>query len=172
MCYLNVLSSRLPKPVDVEVADGKLIPITNSYTGCSIEIDGSRFPITLLPMCTAGFDIVLGIDWLSENHAEILCSKKHIKIPLPNGSFVMAHVDSCKEGLNFISVLKARKRLKKGCESYLAYVHDAKNEKKTLDNVKVVSEYPGMFPYELPGMPPDRQVEFKIDLVPGATPIV
>ena len=44
-------------------------------------------------------------------------------------------------------------------------------EAKSLEEVLVVNEYPDVFPEELPGMPPDRDIEFVIDLVPGTAPI-
>ena len=70
-----------------------------------------------------------------------------------------------------ISMLKARRCLGKGCPGYLAYVIDAKKEKLDVKDVPIVCEYPEVFPEDLSGLPPDRQVEFKIDLVPGAAPI-
>ncbi|KAI3678050.1 hypothetical protein L6452_37329 [Arctium lappa] len=70
-----------------------------------------------------------------------------------------------------ISSLKARKFLAKGYPSYLAYVVDAKKEKKLVEDVKVVQDYPGVFSEDLPGLPPERQVEFQIDLNPGTAPI-
>ena len=48
---------------------------------------------------------------------------------------------------------------------------DAKKEKKVMQNILVVCDYPEVFPEDLPGLPPDRQVEFRIDLLPGTTPI-
>jgi hypothetical protein len=44
-------------------------------------------------------------------------------------------------------------------------------EAKSIEDVPVVREYPNVFPEELPGMPPDRDVEFVIDLIPGTSPI-
>ena len=70
-----------------------------------------------------------------------------------------------------ISMRKARRCLGKGCPGYLAYVIDAKKEKLDVKDVSIVCEYPEVFPEDLTGLPPDRQVEFKIDLVPGAAPI-
>ncbi|KAI3706808.1 hypothetical protein L6452_24787 [Arctium lappa] len=67
-------------------------------------------------------------------------------------------------------MVKAQKCLSKGCLSFLAYVIDAKLEKKKLEDVKVVREFPDVFPDDFPSLPPDRQVEFKIDLTPGAAP--
>ncbi|KAI3729489.1 hypothetical protein L6452_18149 [Arctium lappa] len=68
-------------------------------------------------------------------------------------------------------MIKAKRCLVKGCMGFLAYVIDAKKEKKGLESVPVVSEYPEVFPEDLTTLPPDRQVEFRIDLVPGAAPI-
>ena len=67
--------------------------------------------------------------------------------------------------------MKATKALSKGCESFVAYVIDAKKEEKSLANIPVVCDYPEVFPDDLPGLPPVREVEFRIELVPGATPI-
>ncbi|XP_071708392.1 uncharacterized protein [Rutidosis leptorrhynchoides] len=67
--------------------------------------------------------------------------------------------------------LKAKKSLSKGFESFLAYVVDGKKEKKALVDIPVVSEFPEVFPDELSGLPPVREVEYKIELVPGATPV-
>ncbi|KAJ9564288.1 hypothetical protein OSB04_000254 [Centaurea solstitialis] len=60
-----------------------------------------------------------------------------------------------------------------GGHSFLAYVVDSREEarKRTVAEVPVVSEYPDVFPNDLPGVPPERQVEFRIDLVPGAATI-
>ncbi|KAJ9538901.1 hypothetical protein OSB04_031634 [Centaurea solstitialis] len=69
------------------------------------------------------------------------------------------------------TMAKARKHVLRGGRSYLAYVIDSRVEprKKTVADVPVVSEYPDVFPDNLPGIPPERQVEFRIELVPGAT---
>ncbi|KAG8500640.1 hypothetical protein CXB51_002642 [Gossypium anomalum] len=65
----------------------------------------------------------------------------------------------------------AQKYVRKGCEPYLAYVLDSKESEKRLESVPVVCEYSDVFPEELPGLPPVREVEFGIELVPGTTPI-
>ncbi|XP_071740780.1 uncharacterized protein [Rutidosis leptorrhynchoides] len=70
-----------------------------------------------------------------------------------------------------ISMMKAKKSLAKGCESFLAYVIDAKKEKKTISDILVVSDFPEVFPDELPGLPLVREVEYKIELMSGTTPI-
>ncbi|KAI3734989.1 hypothetical protein L6452_14472 [Arctium lappa] len=124
-----------------------------------------------MPMVIGGFDVVIGMDWLSNNHAEILCSKKLIRIPISDTESVTVYGERRKGNIAIISMVKARKCLSKGCSPFLAYVIDVKLEKKKLEDVEVVNEFPDVFPDDLPGLPPDRQVKFKIDLTPWATPI-
>ena len=83
----------------------------------------------------------------------------------------MIYREKGKKATPVISFLKARKCLTKGCSSYLAYVVDAKLEKKGVTDVDVVREFPDVFLEDLPGLQPERQVEFHIDLTPRATPI-
>ena len=76
-----------------------------------------------------------------------------------------------KQQKEFLSVMQAKKLLKQGCEAYLAYVVDTKREVPKMEEVPVVNEYPDVFPEELPGLPPDRQIEFTIELAPGTEPV-
>nr|GFC14668.1 reverse transcriptase domain-containing protein [Tanacetum cinerariifolium] len=68
-----------------------------------------------------------------------------------------------------------QKYIQKGCQVYLAQVTskkaEDKSEEKRLEDVPIIREFPKVFPENLPGLPPARQVEFQIDLVPGATPV-
>ena len=67
--------------------------------------------------------------------------------------------------------MKARRMVEKGCSSYLAYVRDSSAEVPSMDSILVVCEFPEVFPADLLGMPPDRDIDFCIDLVPGTQPI-
>ncbi|GKC29057.1 putative reverse transcriptase domain-containing protein [Tanacetum coccineum] len=77
--------------------------------------------------------------------------------------------------LNIISCTKTQKYLLKGHHVFLAHVTTKETEdksgKKRLEDVPIVQDFPKVFPEELPGLPPTRQVEFQIDLMPGATTI-
>ncbi|GKG26508.1 hypothetical protein Tco_0402211, partial [Tanacetum coccineum] len=65
--------------------------------------------------------------------------------------------------------------MEKGFPIFLAHVTakevEDKSEKKLLEDVPIVQYFPGVFPKYLSGLPPTRQVEFQIDLVPGAAPV-
>ena len=81
---------------------------------------------------------------------------------------ILIYGEKGRKATTIISLLKERKCVAKGCSSYLVYVVDAKLEKKGVTDVDVVREFPDVFPEDLPGLPPKRQVEFHIDLTPGA----
>ena len=60
--------------------------------------------------------------------------------------------------------------VRKGCEAYLAYVIDTVKARPSVSDIPTVSDFPDVFPEELPGLPPHGEIEFAIDVVPGATP--
>ena len=69
-----------------------------------------------------------------------------------------------------ISAATARTMVRKGCEAYLAYVIDTKKVEPSLSYIPIVCDYPYVFPKELSGLPPQREIDFSIDIVPRATP--
>ena len=62
--------------------------------------------------------------------------------------------------------------MRKGCEAFLVYVIDTEKEGQKLDSLLVVNEFIDMFPQDLPGLPPDREIEFSIDLQPRTASIL
>ncbi|GKB92618.1 retrovirus-related pol polyprotein from transposon TNT 1-94 [Tanacetum coccineum] len=70
-----------------------------------------------------------------------------------------------------VSCIKAQKYIEKGCELFLAQVTEQESKVKRLEDVPVIRDFPEVFPDELPGLPPPRQVEFCIDLIPSAAPV-
>nr|GEV24730.1 putative reverse transcriptase domain-containing protein [Tanacetum cinerariifolium] len=61
--------------------------------------------------------------------------------------------------------------ISKGCQVFITQVMEKKSNEKRLENIPVDREFPDVFPKELPGLPPVRQVEFQIDLIPKAAPV-
>ncbi|GJY79079.1 putative reverse transcriptase domain-containing protein [Tanacetum coccineum] len=131
-----------------------------------------------MPVELGSFDVIIGMDWLAKYHAVIVCAEKIIRIPFGDKILIVrGDGSSNKHGtrLNIISCTKAQEYLTKGCHVFLANITATKDEDKSkekrLEDVPVVQEFPEVFPEDLPGIPPTRQVEFRIDLVPGATPV-
>ena len=71
---------------------------------------------------------------------------------------------------NVISTATARTMVQKGCEAYLAYVIDTVKARPSVSDIPIVSDFPDVFSEEFPGLPPQREMEFAIDIVPGSTP--
>ena len=90
---------------------------------------------------------------------------------IPNDNEFRFRGDKASMPQNLISAITAKKMLRRGCQGYLAVVRNAEADKGVVDRVPVVCEFPDVFPEELPGLPPDRDIEFCIDVVPGTDPI-
>ena len=98
------------------------------------------------------------------------CRMKRVTLRTPSGEDVTFISERLNHLSNVISVATARTMVQKGCEVYLAYVIDTKKADPNLSNIPIVCDYPDVFPKELSGLPPQREIEFAIDVVPGATP--
>ncbi|GJX81989.1 putative reverse transcriptase domain-containing protein [Tanacetum coccineum] len=157
-------------------SDGRISETNIVLRGCTLGLLGHPFDIDLMPVELGSFDVIIGMDWLAKYHALIVCDEKVVRIPYGNEVLIIRG-DSCDGGskLNIISCTKTQKYIEKGCQVYLAQVTskkaEDKSEEKRLEDVPIVREFPEVFPEDLPGLPPTRQVEFQIDLVPGAAPV-
>ncbi|KAJ0885854.1 putative transcription factor interactor and regulator CCHC(Zn) family [Helianthus annuus] len=172
---MSKLLKRTPTPLNtkhvVALANGKSVEAAHVIKGCSIVLAGQTFSIDLIPIVLGSFDVVIGMDWLSQHHAEILCKEKIIRIPRSSQEPLEVQGDKSGAVVGIISFLKAQKCLRKGHTAILALVTDASAKEKKLEDIPVVRDFPQVFPEDLPGLPPHRQVEFQIELTPGAAPI-
>ncbi|GJV91638.1 putative reverse transcriptase domain-containing protein [Tanacetum coccineum] len=101
----------------------------------------------LMPVELGSFGAIIGMDWLAKYQAFIMCAEKIVRFPWKNKTLII-HGDGSTQGK-----------------------FEDKSEKKRLEDVPIVQDFPEVFPEDLSGLPPTRQVEFQIDLVPGAAPV-
>ena len=94
---------------------------------------------------------------------------KRVTLLTPNEDEVTFIGKRSNHLFNVISVATARKMVRKRCEAYLAYVIDTVKARLSVSNIPTVSDFPDVFLEELLGLPPQREIEFAIDVVPGAT---
>ncbi|GJT72964.1 putative reverse transcriptase domain-containing protein [Tanacetum coccineum] len=175
---IDIVPTTLDHDYDVELADGKIIGVNTIIRGCTLNFLNHPFNIDLMPVELGSFDVIIGMDWLSKYHAVIVCDEKIVRIPFGN-EILIVRGDGSNNGhesrLNIISCTKTQKYLLKGCHVFLAHVTtkkaEDKSEEKRLEDVPIVRDFPEVFPEDLPGIPPTRQVEFQIDLIPGAAPV-
>ncbi|KAI3754885.1 hypothetical protein L1987_54677 [Smallanthus sonchifolius] len=171
----NAFSRKLGCPIDtivkafsVQTDVGKNLAVFQVTEDCIIEIEGHKFPSRLFLLTLGGFDIVLGMDWLAANEAQIICNCKRIHLKAPSDSPITVYGDWNCTMPNIISMIKAESYMRRGCEAYLAYVIDDRMKMNELKKVPVVCNFSEVFLEDLPGLPPDREIEFHIDLLPGA----
>ncbi|GJR80413.1 putative reverse transcriptase domain-containing protein [Tanacetum coccineum] len=163
--------NKLHFPLEVEIAGNEIVVVSKVYRDVEIEIDDSVFKIDLIPIVLRAFDIMIGMDWLDRYNANILCSQKLVRVVNPQGREIIIYGDKRKGEFKLCSMMKARKYLSRGFQAYMAHVIDTNFEKKSAKDKLVVNEFLDVFLKDLPGIPPEGQVEFRIDLIPGATPI-
>ena len=118
------------------------------------------------------YDVILGMNWLSKYNATILCRRKKVVFQPSEGE--MFEYKGIPQGSKWpiVSTMKASKMLFKGCVGYLVSIVDTTKKVVTeLSEVRVVCRFPNVFPEELPGLPPDQEIEFEIELLLGMVPI-
>nr|GFC13432.1 hypothetical protein [Tanacetum cinerariifolium] len=118
---------------------------------CKLELGNSLFTIDLIPLGHGSFDVIVGMDWLSKNKAVIVCHEKVVEIPIKEGGILRVHEE----------------RIWRAAKSLM----NAKVDEPRISDIPVVRDFTDVFPEDLSGLPPQRQVEFRIDLIPGATPV-
>ncbi|GJR57403.1 putative reverse transcriptase domain-containing protein [Tanacetum coccineum] len=131
-----------------------------------------------MPIELGSFDAIIGMDWLVKYQAIIVCAEKIVRIPWGNETLIF-HSDGSnwghKDRLHIISYTKIQEYMLKGCPVFWANINtketEDKFEKKRLEDVPIVQDFLDVFPEDLPGLPLTRQVEFQIDLIPGAAPV-
>ncbi|GJT10488.1 putative reverse transcriptase domain-containing protein [Tanacetum coccineum] len=175
---INIAPTSLENCYDVELADGKLVKIDTIIRGCTLKFLGHPFNIDLMPVELGSFDVIIGMDWLRRYHAVIVCDEKLVQIPYGNETLTFCGNESSngrESRLTVISCSKAQEYMAKGCQVFLAQIsakkEEDKSERKQIEDVPIVRDFPEVFPEDLPGLPPARPVEFQIDLVPGAAPV-
>ena len=112
------------------------------------------------------------MDWLSKHRAIVDCDKKIVLLKCPDLSEVPVQGIRSEPIPKVISAMEAHRFLRKGCEAFLALILDSKREQVNFENIPVIREFPDVFPKELQGVPPEREVDFSIEVVQGTTPIL
>ncbi|GJU13470.1 putative reverse transcriptase domain-containing protein [Tanacetum coccineum] len=138
----DIEPERISTSYVVKLADGRIVSTNTVLKGCTLNLVNHLFKIDLMPIEVGTFDVR-----------------------------IVVKGDSNSSRLKVISCIKARKYIKRGCHLFLAHVTEKEKSEKRLEDVPVIHDFPEVFPDDLLGLPLPRQVEFKIDLVPGAAPV-
>ncbi|GJY08334.1 reverse transcriptase domain-containing protein [Tanacetum coccineum] len=147
---IEVLIGGLPRSIQGNVTASKPQTLEEAINiaqrlmdqGAILTLLNQPFKIDLMPIKLGSFDVVIGMDWLSKYHTRIICDEKVVHIPIDGETLIIR-----------------------------AQIMEKKSDEKRLEDIPVVREFPKVFLKDLPSLPPVRQVEFQIDLIPGATPV-
>ena len=149
---------------------GHSVRVNRVYKNCPLVIHDRELFVDLIALPFHEFDLILGMDWLSKHRAIIECDKKTMVLKCSDQSKVTVHGIRFSPLSNVISTMQAHRFLRKGYEAFLALVLDSKRGHVKLENIQVVKEFPDMFPEELLGLPPEREVDLSVEILPGTTP--
>jgi len=151
---------------------GRAFLVRKRCLACPVQVGEWLMPIRMLELTKLeAYDVILGMDWLSKYYATIDCKNKLITFREPGQEEFIYRACRSSCFVATISATRARKLVNGGCVAFLATVMEVDRVAPSLEDLSVVREFPDVFPAELPGMPPDREIEFVIDLIPGTAPI-
>ncbi|GKA59587.1 reverse transcriptase domain-containing protein [Tanacetum coccineum] len=142
--YIDVPPTTLDTNYDVELADGKSLTTNTILRVCTLNLQNHLFEINLLPIELGSFDVIIGMDWMAKHHAKVVCYEKYIRVPYRNDMLI---IQGERSGI------KSELRL------------------EVISSIRTKKDFPEVFPKDLPGLPPTCQVEFHIELIPGAAPV-
>nr|GFB31221.1 putative reverse transcriptase domain, aspartic peptidase domain protein [Tanacetum cinerariifolium] len=147
------------------------VRITYVYGNLPLQFDDKIRAINALPIDMCEFDIILGMDWLTEHHDTVDCRSYRVIFGDIHAPEFIYHGSLPGKSMQIISALQARTLLSHGCEGFLATIHDTTSDAPSIHDQPIVFEFPDVFPDELSGIPLVREVEFNIELIPRAEPI-
>ncbi|GJY22475.1 reverse transcriptase domain-containing protein [Tanacetum coccineum] len=103
---LGLEPSDLGFKYEIEIPSRQLVEIDKVIKGCKLEIEGHIFDIDLIPFGHGSFDVIIGMDWLSNNKAEIIFHEKVVRIPLPDGIVLRVLGERHEEKVRFLTGVK------------------------------------------------------------------
>nr|GEW11311.1 hypothetical protein [Tanacetum cinerariifolium] len=148
---IDIKPSIINPGYEIEIASDVKVVTNIIVRGCRIELEGHTFIIDLISFGHGSFDVIIGMDWLSKLRAKIVCFEKIFQILLSNRDILEVHGERTKGNLKQLKTMKV-------------------NESK-LEDIPVVRKFPDVFLKDLSGLPPSREVGFRIDLIYGAMPV-
>ncbi|XP_065854728.1 uncharacterized protein [Euphorbia lathyris] len=167
----GVPPTMLDCPLSVATPIGDVLDINLAFKNCLVKVGERELLADLVLLEMLDFDVLLGMDWLASYHPSLNCYSKLVTFKIPGEIEFQFQGDRSMAPHSLISAIAARRLLYKNCEGFLAYVKDTQTKGVDLENVDVVNEFADVFPEDLAGLPPERVIDFCVDLAPETRPI-
>ncbi|XP_070046710.1 uncharacterized protein [Nicotiana tomentosiformis] len=162
---------KLHESLSASTAVGESIVAVRVYRDCVVTVHGRDTLAYLIELGMVDFDIIMGMDWLYSCFVKLDCRTRTVRFEFQNKSVIEWNGDDVVMNGRFISYLKDTNMINKGCIYHLVRVTDTDVEAPTLEFMPVVNEFSEVFLDKLLGIPPDREIDFGIDVMSGTQPI-
>ncbi|XP_050902548.1 uncharacterized protein LOC127114490 [Lathyrus oleraceus] len=165
MKRLGLQAIPLSPPMVLTTAMDDMVETPLICENCSLSVNGRVFQIDLIYLPLKKVDVVLGMDWLSANSVFIGCEKKLIIIPSSEATLKDMLTTILEGTVGMVNFLFENEK------SVLLALTKESSDNLNVTQIPVVCEFPEVFREDVSSLPPEREVEFSIDLVPGTAPI-
>jgi predicted aspartyl protease len=168
---LHLTKSKHEKSWLVQLVTGTKRKVTELVKSCSVDMKGmsTKAELNILPL--GSYDCLIGMDWLDQHHALLDFRNKRLTCLDEEGNQVTVQGIPRAVVVREISAMQLKKCYRKGCQLFAARVEEVfQNVVSNMEDHRVLKEFEDMF-QEVPGLPPKRDIDFSINLMPGAAPI-
>ncbi|GKV11452.1 hypothetical protein SLEP1_g22712 [Rubroshorea leprosula] len=165
--FLHVKPETLDCVLVVNTPSKEVLTSKTIYRSYRVMVEGRVLLADLILLGIVESDVILGMDWLSTHYDMVDCYEKVVTFSTPNQLMIWFEGEKLRSFPLLVSYMQADKMLQHECYGYLAYVFESKDKPVSVEGIWVVGDFPDVFPKELLGSPPNREIEFTIDLVPG-----
>ncbi|VFQ84444.1 unnamed protein product, partial [Cuscuta campestris] len=121
---------------DLIVKTEKSLDDLQATKKCPLSVQGKQFPADLIELPHKEFDIIHGMDWLTEHRAVVNCSCRTVRLRAEDGSDVSLSGEVFPKAPEFISSLSARRLIRKKCEMFLCHVQDMRKESPRQQDIR------------------------------------
>ncbi|XP_050902871.1 uncharacterized protein LOC127115336 [Lathyrus oleraceus] len=165
MKRLGLQAIPLSPPMVVTTVMDDVVETPLICENCSLSVNGRIFQIDLICLPLKKVDVVLGMDWLTVNSVFIGCKEKLIIIPYSEVTPKDVLTTILEGTVGMVNFLFEKEK------SVLLVLTKESSDNLSVTQIPVVCEFPEVFPEDVTSLPPEREVEFSIDLIPGTAPI-
>ncbi|KAA3470104.1 hypothetical protein EPI10_015840 [Gossypium australe] len=167
----NVIADVIDIGSSHSYSPGQPVRVDKVYRRVPLKIQGVVFSENLMEFSFGEFDLILGVDSLTEHRANLDSASKRVTLKF-KGDIVIVMIGERQDCLsNVITTLVVERLVRKGCEAYLAFVSDSGSKKPSITDIQIVKDFLDVFLDELPRVPSNREVEFGIKLLPSTIPV-
>lgn len=169
----HMRSSPLSTPLSVSTPSGVDISIVSMISNAIISYESYELRSDMIILDMTDFDCIVRIDVLRRYYATVDCYQRVVYFYTDQKERWIFYGKGSRSRVPLISAVRMSRLLEHGHEGYLIYAVEITEKKNEVGiaEIPVVSEFADVFPAEIPGFPPVREVEFGIELIPGVSPI-